>query len=43
VTAIAKQAGCEEVFSDEISGIKAERPGLQKALAFARSGNTLVV
>jgi DNA invertase Pin-like site-specific DNA recombinase len=38
-----KQAGCEEVFTDEISGIKAERPGLQKALAFARSGDPLVV
>jgi hypothetical protein len=38
-----KQAGCEEVYTDEMSGIKAERPGLQKALAFARSGDTLVV
>ena len=38
-----KQAGCEEVYRDEMSGIKSERPGLQKALAFARPGDTLVV
>jgi DNA invertase Pin-like site-specific DNA recombinase len=38
-----KQAGCEEVYSDEMSGVKSERPGLQKALTFARSGDTLVV
>jgi DNA invertase Pin-like site-specific DNA recombinase len=38
-----KQAGCGEVYQDEMSGIKAERPGLHKALAFARSGDTLVV
>jgi DNA invertase Pin-like site-specific DNA recombinase len=37
------QAGCEKIFSDEISGAKAERPGLQEALAFARTGDTLVV
>jgi DNA invertase Pin-like site-specific DNA recombinase len=38
-----KQAGCGEVYTDEMSGIKAERPGLQKALAYARTGDTLVV
>jgi DNA invertase Pin-like site-specific DNA recombinase len=38
-----KQAGCEEVYKDEMSGVKAERPGLHKALGFARSGDTLVV
>jgi DNA invertase Pin-like site-specific DNA recombinase len=38
-----KQAGCEEVYTDEMSGVKAERPGLQKALAFARTDDTLVV
>jgi DNA invertase Pin-like site-specific DNA recombinase len=38
-----KQAGCEDVYTDEMSGSKAERPGLQKALGFLRSGDTLVV
>jgi DNA invertase Pin-like site-specific DNA recombinase len=38
-----RQAGCEEIYTDEMSGVKAERPGLQKALAFARTGDTLVV
>jgi DNA invertase Pin-like site-specific DNA recombinase len=37
------QAGCEKIFSDEMSGAKAERPGLQEALSFARTGDTLVV
>lgn len=38
-----KQAGCERVFSDEMSGVKAERPGLSEALAFLRADDTLVV
>ena len=33
-----KSAGCETVFEDVISGAKAERPGLNDALAFLRSG-----
>jgi DNA invertase Pin-like site-specific DNA recombinase len=37
------QAGCARVFSDEISGVKAERPGLTEALAFLRPDDTLVV
>lgn len=37
------QAGCEKVFSDEMSGAKAERPGLTAAFAFMRQGDTLVV
>jgi DNA invertase Pin-like site-specific DNA recombinase len=37
------KAGCERVFSDQASGAKAERPGLEEALAFARPGDTLVV
>src|ERR671929_445054 len=36
-------AGCEHVFSDTISGAKAERPGLDEALRFVRPGDTLVV
>src|SRR4051794_7320939 len=38
-----KQAGCERLFTDTISGAKADRPGLAEALAFARKGDTLVV
>jgi DNA invertase Pin-like site-specific DNA recombinase len=38
-----KRAGCEQIFSDEISGAKAERPGLREALAFARSKDAIVV
>jgi DNA invertase Pin-like site-specific DNA recombinase len=36
-------AGCSKIFSDKISGAKADRPGLKKALDFARAGDTLVV
>lgn len=38
-----KKAGCEQLFHDEMSGAKAERPGLTKVLQFLRSGDTLVV
>src|SRR3954466_12551233 len=38
-----RQAGCEQVFTDHISGAKSERPGLTQALEFARSGDILVV
>ncbi len=36
-------AGCVKIFEDEISGAKAERPGLAAALAFLREGDSLVV
>ncbi len=38
-----KQAGCERIFKDQISGARKERPGLQDALDFAREGDTLLV
>lgn len=38
-----KSAGCEEIFTDIASGSKSQRPGLEKALEFIRSGDTLVV
>ena len=38
-----KKAGCEKIFSDELSGTKADRPGMLEALAFARTDDTLVV
>ena len=34
---------CEKIFSDHISGSKSKRPGLDKAIEFARSGDTIVV
>lgn len=38
-----KKAGCDKVFTDEMSGAKSERPGLTEALTFLRQGDTLVV
>ena len=38
-----KQAGCERIFRDKVSGAKTERPGLQEAIDFLREGDTLVV
>ena len=35
--------GCEKIFNDRISGSKSKRPGLDKAIEFARSGDTIVV
>ena len=40
--ALAK-AGCQKVFDDKMSGSRAERPGLAKALEMLREGDTLVV
>jgi DNA invertase Pin-like site-specific DNA recombinase len=38
-----KDAGCEEIYTDIASGSKSQRIGLDKALEFIRSGDTLVV
>ena len=38
-----KNSGCEKIFTDTGSGMKAERKGLEDALAFARAGDTIVV
>lgn len=38
-----RQAGCQKVFDDHISGTRAERPGLARALAMLRDGDMLVV
>lgn len=38
-----QDAGCARVFTDTISGAKAERPGLAEALTFLREDDTLVV
>lgn len=36
-------AGCERLYEDQISGLKKDRPGLQKALDHLREGDTLIV
>ena len=38
-----EKAGCEQIFTDHISGTKARRLGLEQALSHLRSGDTLVV
>jgi len=38
-----RQAGCEKIFQDKISGSKADRPGLSEALDYLRKGDCLVV
>ncbi|HGC5983165.1 TPA: recombinase family protein, partial [Enterococcus faecium] len=38
-----KKFGCEKIFTDHMSGAKNNRPGLETAIDFVRSGDTLVV
>jgi DNA invertase Pin-like site-specific DNA recombinase len=38
-----KTAGCDRIFTDKVSGTKAERKGLTEALSHLRAGDTLVV
>ncbi|MCM3541140.1 recombinase family protein [Priestia endophytica] len=38
-----KNANCEKIFVDKVSGVKKKREGLQAALEFVRPGDTLVV
>lgn len=38
-----KQAGCEKIFVDQITGSVAKRPGLDKVKELLRAGDTLVV
>jgi DNA invertase Pin-like site-specific DNA recombinase len=38
-----KAAGCKQIYTDTASGTTANRPGLGKALAYARDGDTIVV
>jgi DNA invertase Pin-like site-specific DNA recombinase len=37
------KAGCSKIFTDTVSGAKAERVGLDEALGYIRPGDTLVV
>src|ERR671931_1833215 len=38
-----QKIGCEKIFTDTASGVKAERKGLDEALEYVREGATLVV
>lgn len=38
-----KNAGCEKIFDDQITGSKIQRPGLDALLEFARTGDVIVV
>ncbi len=38
-----KNAGCEKIFDDQITGSKIQRPGLEAILEFARTGDVIVV
>ena len=38
-----REAGCEPLFEDHASGARADRPGLIKALDYARHGDTIIV
>src|SRR5215204_4070093 len=38
-----EKAGCEQIYTDTVSGTKARRPGLEDALSHLRYGDTLVV
>ncbi len=38
-----REAGCDQIFSDKASGTKQDRAGLAEALAYARTGDSLVV
>jgi DNA invertase Pin-like site-specific DNA recombinase len=37
------KVGCEQIYTDAVSGTKARRPGLEEALSHLRAGDTLVV
>jgi DNA invertase Pin-like site-specific DNA recombinase len=36
-------AGCAKIFEEHASGVKADRPGLAEAMAYARDGDTFTV
>lgn len=35
--------GCEKIFTDKVSGVKSNRPGLESTIEFARQGDVVVV
>ena len=38
-----REAGCEKIFVEQMSGAVTDRPALREALEYARSGDTLIV
>src|SRR5450759_3005552 len=36
-------AGCDPIFTDQMSGVREDRPGLAKLLDYIRAGDTVVV
>lgn len=38
-----KNAGCDKIYEDQISGAKADRPGLTTVLEYAREGDVIVI
>jgi DNA invertase Pin-like site-specific DNA recombinase len=38
-----QQAGCGQMFSDQVSGTTADRPGWERLLAYVRPGDTVIV
>ena len=38
-----KEAGCEKIFIEQMSGAATDRPALREAFEYARSGDTLIV
>ena len=42
ITAL-KKAECKKIYEDQLSGLKADRPGLQNALDQLREGDTFIV
>jgi DNA invertase Pin-like site-specific DNA recombinase len=38
-----KEAGCEKIYIEQMSGAVTDRPALREALEYARSGDTLIV
>lgn len=37
------RAGCDRIFTDTVSGVRADRAGLSEAVSFARAGDVLAV
>jgi len=38
-----REAGCEKIFTDKMTGSQLDRPGWEQLMAYARPGDTLVV
>ena len=37
------ESGCERIFTDQLSGVREDRPGLVELLGYVRAGDTMVV